>query len=398
MTQRDAKTASRFHAIIVAAGTGSRAGDGPPKQYRLLAGVPVLRRTVDRFLTMPGLASLSVVIGSGQEEMCAQVLGENSTISIVVGGASRQDSARAGLEALTRDAAPSDIVLIHDAARPFVSNSVVERVVSETVRAGAAVPGIPVVDTLKRVDGDGAIGTTVDRAPLRAAQTPQGFVFSEILEAHRDINPDIAVTDDASLYEALGLPVMVVDGDPANLKLTTEADFTMAEARMTAGRRVGTGFGYDVHRLGPGTRIWLMGVELPHDQSLIGHSDADVGLHAITDAILGALAAGDIGAHFPPSDPDWKGVESSRFLAHAMALVTERGAQLEHVDATLICEAPKIGPHRDAMRARVADILNVTLDRVSIKATTTERLGFTGRGEGIACQAVATLSFPGDAS
>lgn len=384
-----------FHAIIVAAGTGSRAGAGLPKQYRPLAGIPVLRRTVDQFMALAGLKSVIVVIGPGQESLCAEVLGEDAPVTVVIGGASRRESARAGLDALTGRAAPDDIVLIHDAARPFVSNALVERVVVKAREKGAAIPAIPVIDTLKRVEKDGAVAETVDRAPLRAAQTPQGFVMSALARAHGDVAASHPATDDASLFEALGLPVAVVDGDPTNLKLTTEADFQMAETRMADTRRVRTGFGYDVHRLGPGTHLWLMGIELSHDRSLIGHSDADVGLHAITDAILGALSAGDIGSHFPPSDPAWRGADSSRFLAHAMALAADRGALLEHVDATLICEAPRIGPHREAMRARVSEILGIETDMVSIKATTTEKLGFTGRGEGIACQAIATLSVPG---
>jgi 2-C-methyl-D-erythritol 4-phosphate cytidylyltransferase/2-C-methyl-D-erythritol 2,4-cyclodiphosphate synthase len=394
MTSPPEEPLPSFHVVIVAAGTGSRAGGDTPKQYRALAGVPVLRRTVDRFLETPGLRTSVVVIGANQDEACVRALGTMKPDRTVVGGATRRESVAAGLAALDGVAAPDDVVLIHDAARPFVSRAVIHRVALAAARDGAALPGVPVVDTVKRVDDGDRIIETVDRGPLRAAQTPQGFRLSEILAAHRDAPPDREATDDAALMELLGRSVTIVDGETANIKLTTSADFDAAEERMAARQVFRTGFGYDVHRLGPGDGVWLMGVRVPHDTALIGHSDADVGLHAVTDAVLGALAEGDIGSHFPPADPQWRGVSSDRFLAHAVSLAAARGARVTHLDATLVCEAPKIGPHRDAMRARVAEIVGCPPRSVSIKATTTEKLGFTGRGEGIACQAVATLSFP----
>ncbi|NMM45993.1 bifunctional 2-C-methyl-D-erythritol 4-phosphate cytidylyltransferase/2-C-methyl-D-erythritol 2,4-cyclodiphosphate synthase [Rhodospirillaceae bacterium KN72] len=386
-----------FHALIVAAGTGQRAGGGVPKQYRLLAGKPVLRRTVDAFAGTPGLQSITVVIGAGQEADCASALSGIETLTVVPGGASRQESVRNGLEDLTRrlgDAAEAAVVLIHDAARPFATPRMIQSVSETAHRAGAALPALPVVDTLKSAAADGTVAATVPRAGLHRAQTPQGFRLGAILAAHRAADPAQEATDDAMLAELAGLPITLVPGEETNVKLTTEADFAAAEQRLSVARETRTGMGFDVHRLVTGDHLWLCGIRIDHDQTLLGHSDADVGLHAITDAILGALGDGDIGQHFPPSDPQWKGAPSDAFLRHAATLAARRDAKILHVDATLICEAPKVGPHRAAMRARVADILGLSKDRVSIKATTTEKLGFTGRGEGIACQAVATLSLP----
>ena len=386
-----------FHVVIVAAGTGQRAGGGVPKQYRLLAGKPVLRRTVDAFIDTPGLQTITVVIGSGQEEDCATALFGVDALAIVPGGASRQESVRNGLEDLA-DRLGTDskeaVVLIHDAARPFASSRMIQSIAETAFRTGAALPALPVVDTLKSEAADGTVAATVPRAGLHRAQTPQGFHLSAILAAHRNADPARDATDDAMLAEVAGLPVTLVPGEETNVKLTTEADFAAAEQRLSVARETRTGMGFDVHRLVAGDHLWLCGIRIDHDRTLLGHSDADVGLHAITDAILGALGGGDIGQHFPPSDPQWKGAPSDAFLRHAAALAARRDAKILHIDATLICEAPKVGPHREAMRARVADILGLPKDRVSIKATTTEKLGFTGRGEGIACQAVATLSLP----
>ncbi|MCX7900443.1 MAG: 2-C-methyl-D-erythritol 2,4-cyclodiphosphate synthase, partial [Methylocystis sp.] len=321
-----------------------------------------------------------------------------------IGGATRQESARNGLEALAQTAAP-DIVLIHDAARPFANAGLIARAIEAARVHGAGVPALPLVDTVKEVDAGGAVVATPDRARLVAVQTPQSFKFDLILAAHRAAAAGgREYTDDAMIAEAAGHKVHIFAGDPANLKLTTQGDFVHAMEKMAASKRAGQnladlpdiriGQGYDVHAFAEGSSVWLGGVEIAHSHALAGHSDADVLSHAITDAILGAISAGDIGAHFPPSEPKWKGARSSIFLAHACELVRARGGMIAHVDATVICEAPKIGPHRDAIRARLADTMNVDIDRVAIKATTTERLGFTGRREGIAALASVVVRLP----
>ena len=380
----------RVAALIVAAGRGTRAGDGPPKQYRMLAGRSVLARTLAAFADHPAVTSVQTVIGAQDTELYrSAVPGDLAASAPVTGGATRQDSVLAGLEALAASDTPPDVVLVHDAARPFVSPALIDRVIAPLIESQyAVVPALPVTDTVKRADpGTNVILETVDRTPLRRVQTPQGFRFADLLAAHRAQRGQ-ELTDDAAVMEAAGHPVALVTGDPENVKLTTVQDFETAGRRLAVTR---TGMGFDVHRFEPGDHVTLCGVDIPHSARLAGHSDADVGLHALTDAVLGAIAEGDIGAHFPPTDPQWKGASSDRFLAHAARLVRDGGGEVLHVDVTLICERPKVGPHREAMRRRVADILGLDMSRVSIKATTTEQLGFTGRREGIAAQAVATV-------
>ena len=376
-------------ALLVAAGSGSRAGSGVPKQYRRVGGKALVAHAVDA-LGHPLIDEIRVVIGPGQEGLYRAAIGERPLPAPVAGGAERQDSVRLGLEAVAAEGGAAR-VLIHDSARPFLPRAVVERLVAALEEAEGAVPVLPVVDTLART-ADG-LGDAVARESLVRVQTPQAFRFEAILAAHRAWTGGPA-TDDAQVARAGGLAVAVVAGDPALEKLTYEEDFERAEARLAASLVSRTGFGFDVHAFGPGDMLWLAGIAVPHGRGLVGHSDADVLLHAVTDAILGAIGEGDIGQHFPPSDPQWRGAASSRFVEHALALVEARGGRLDHVDATLICEAPKIGPHRDSMRASLAGLLRLPLQRVSIKATTTERLGFTGRGEGIAAQAVATVRLP----
>ena len=375
----------RTVALLVAAGSGSRAGGDVPKQYRRIAGKAVLAHAVDRLAAI-GADDIQVVIGEGQEGLYRDAVGTRPLPAPVLGGATRRQSVANGLEALARQ---GDVarVLIHDAARPFVTLDVWERLVAALDDADLAIPALPTVDTTIRADGE-----PVPREGLLRVQTPQAFRFEPILAAHRAWAGGEA-TDDAQIARAAGLRTAIVAGDPALEKLTYEADFRRAETVLLVPR---VGMGFDVHAFAEGRELWLAGVRIPHEKGLAGHSDADVVLHAITDAILGALGAGDIGDHFPPSDPQWRGAASSLFVEHARDLVGRGGGRIEHVDVTVICEAPKIGPHRDAMRARVAALLRLPLQRVSIKATTTERLGFTGRGEGIAAQAIATVSLPED--
>ena len=380
----DGKTA----AVLVAAGSGSRAGGAVPKQYRRIAGKAVLALALDG-LRHPAIDQVLVVIGPGQEGLYRAALGDGSLPAFILGGAERQQSVRNGLEALAQ--AGVDRVLVHDAARPFLPGVVVDRLVAALESHHAAVPVLPVVDTLAAA-GD-ALGSVVPREALARVQTPQAFRFQTLLGAHRAWTGAPA-TDDAQMVRAAGFGVATVAGDPALDKLTYEEDFLRAEAGLAVSLVSRTGFGFDVHAFGPGDMVWLGGIAVPHGRGLIGHSDADVVLHAVTDAILGAIGEGDIGRHFPPSDPQWRGAASSRFVEHALGLVEARGGRIDHVDATVICEAPKIGPHRDAMRARLAGLLRLPVGSVSIKATTTERLGFTGRGEGIAAQAIATVRLP----
>jgi len=385
-------------AVIVAAGLGTRAksdSQATPKQFRALAGRTVLERAVAPFSGHSAIDAVLPVVRAGDEAAVTDLIGDApGVLAPVSGGDSRQASVRAGLEALA-DAGPEH-VLIHDAARPFVSDRIIDNVLAALGRQVGAIPAIAVADTIKRGQS-GRITETVDRSGLYGAQTPQGFRFSAILEAHRAAaSAPGPFTDDASIAEWAGLPVALVAGSAENRKLTTAEDFEMAE-RMFAGAgpdevRVGTGF--DVHGFGDGDGVTLCGVAIPFDKGLSGHSDADVGLHALTDALLGAIADGDIGSHFPPSDPQWKGADSAVFLHHAASLLRDRGGAISNVDVTIICEAPKVGPHRPAMRARIADLLGLDISRVSVKATTSERLGFTGRGEGIAAQAVATVTLP----
>jgi len=374
--------------LIVAAGRGTRLGGEVPKQYRSLAGRSVLRRSVEAFVGHAAVDGVRVVIHPDDRGLYEPAVSGLDLMPPVAGGASRQDSVARGLRSL-RDRSP-EAVLIHDAARPFVDGATIGRVVGALADHDGAIAAVPVVDTLKRGVDDTCAGT-VDRAGLWRAQTPQGFRYQAILAAH-EAHAGQAMTDDAAIAEAAGLRVRLVESSDENFKVTTEDDLRRAERMLADGPGdVRTGMGFDVHRFGPGDHVWLCGVKIPHEAGLVGHSDADAGLHALTDAILGAIAAGDIGAHFPPSDPKWKDAPSDLFLRHAADLVTARGGAVCHVDLTLVCEAPRIRPHVAAMTQRVAEILGVAPDRVGIKATTTERLGFTGRGEGIAAQAVATV-------
>lgn len=382
----------RTIALLVAAGSGSRAGGDTPKQFRVIGGKAVIAHAVDALAAHPGVDAIIVVIGAGQKADVRALLGDRQIAALVEGADSRRGSVRAGLEAIAA-AGGADRILIHDAARPFLPGAVVDRLLNALDGAHGAVPVLPVVDTLVR-GSDGAMGDGVARDDLYRVQTPQAFRFDTILAAHRAWDDAREATDDAQILKGRGHDVMLVAGDEGLEKLTYPADFARAEARCAAARTVRVGMGYDVHRLAPDEQLWLAGILVPHDRGLAGHSDADVALHAIVDALLGALADGDIGSHFPPSDAQWRGASSDRFLAYAGDRVAARGGAIDHVDLTIICEAPKIGPHRDAMRARIAQILNIAIDRVSVKATTTERLGFAGRREGIAAQAIATLSLP----
>ncbi|MEC8033492.1 MAG: bifunctional 2-C-methyl-D-erythritol 4-phosphate cytidylyltransferase/2-C-methyl-D-erythritol 2,4-cyclodiphosphate synthase [Pseudomonadota bacterium] len=377
-------------ALIVAAGQGSRAGGDVPKQYRTIAGKAVLAHAQEAIAGHGAIDAVFVVVADGQQHVARILLGDE--VQVVAGADSRRGSVRAGLEAIDA-AGGADIVLIHDAARPFLPAAVVDRLLEALADSEGAIPTLPVADTLVREDG-GTMADTVERAQLHRVQTPQAFRFATILAAHRAWDEAREATDDAQILRASGHDVMLVQGDERLEKLTYRQDFTRAEALLAPAYVTRVGMGYDVHRLAPGEPLWLGGVLVPHDRGLAGHSDADVALHAIVDAMLGALADGDIGSHFPPSDPQWRGAPSDRFLAYARDRVAARGGRIDHVDLTIICEAPKIGPHRDAMRARIAAILDVPIERVSVKATTTERLGFAGRREGIAAQAVATLSLP----
>jgi 2-C-methyl-D-erythritol 4-phosphate cytidylyltransferase / 2-C-methyl-D-erythritol 2,4-cyclodiphosphate synthase len=388
--------------IVVAAGRGSRAGSGLPKQYRCLAGRPLLSHTLDALTrAAPGAKLLPVIhkddLALFNSSLAELTVEQRKAVSKpVFGGDSRQESVHAGLEALALDKNLKTI-LIHDAARLFVSDTLVERAVAAAIAHGAAVPGVPPTDTVKEINEEGLVLATPPRSRLRAVQTPQAFRFELILAAHRRAAKSGAqdLTDDAAVAEWAGHPVHVFPGDDANMKITTSADLHVAEARLIrelADVRIGQG--YDVHAFGPGDHVWLGGLKIAHDHGLVGHSDADVLSHAITDALLGALAEGDIGSHFPPSDPQWRGAASRIFLAAAAAKVRARGGMIAHIDATLACERPKIGPHRDAIRASIAEIVEIPVDRVAIKATTTERLGFTGREEGMASLAIATVRLP----
>ena len=376
-----------FSAIIVAAGTGSRAGEA--KQWRTLGGRPVLRWSAEALLAA-GASELAVVVAPGAEALAAQALAGIDGWFAVAGGATRAASVQAGLNALR---APTETrVLIHDAARPLLDAATIGRVLAALHGHEAALPVLPVTDSLRR-GADDIMGASIDRDGLWRAQTPQGFRLGAIRDAYAAWAGPSSPTDDVEVARAAGQAVAMVAGDARLMKLTYPEDFTMAEAMIRRQTRVGQGF--DAHRWGPGSSVWLCGVEIPHDQTLIGHSDADAGLHALTDAILGAMGDGDIGDHFPPTDPQWKGASSDRFLIHAVERLAARGGRLVNVDVTLICERPKVKPHRQAMRERLADLLSLPLDAVSVKATTTEAMGFTGRGEGLAAQAIATIELTG---
>ncbi len=387
--------------VVVAAGRGARLGAGRPKQYLDCAGKPLLAYTLEALTAAWPFSAVTVAIHADDRPLYDATLAHLSPAARAaigppaVGGATRQRSVLAGLEALA--SAGPDLVLIHDAARPFPSRDLVARAVEAASAHGAAAPGTPMSDTVKQVDAEGKVLATPARASLRAVQTPQAFRFPLILEAHRSaaLKGVGDLTDDVAVAEWSGAPAFVFEGDPMNLKVTTMQDLRTAEARLTgAAGETRVGQGFDVHAFAPGDHLWLCGIRIPHTQALSGHSDADVGLHALADAIYGALAEGDIGAHFPPSDPQWKGAPSHLFLAHAAERVRARGGFIVHLDLTLVCEAPRIGLHREAMRARVAEIAGLDVGRVAVKATTTERLGFAGRGEGIACLTTATVQLP----
>ncbi|MEZ7274883.1 bifunctional 2-C-methyl-D-erythritol 4-phosphate cytidylyltransferase/2-C-methyl-D-erythritol 2,4-cyclodiphosphate synthase [Sphingobium sp. 10 DY56-G10] len=377
-------------ALIVAAGQGNRVGGDVPKQYRVVAGKTVLAHAHEALASHDAIDGVVVVVAAGQQDLAQALLGED--VQVVVGADSRRGSVHAGLEAIAA-AGGADIVLIHDAARPFLPPVVVDRLLDALMDKDGAIPILPVADTLVRGAG-GLMENTVDRAQLHRVQTPQAFRFPAILAAHRTWDTAHDATDDAQILRACGHDVILVQGDERLNKLTYEQDFSRVQALLAPVFVTRVGMGYDVHRLAAGEPLWLGGVLVPHDRGLAGHSDADVALHAIVDALLGALGDGDIGSHFPPSDPQWRGASSDRFLAHARDRVKAHQGRIDHIDLTIICEAPKIGPHREAMRARIAEILEVSIGQVSVKATTTERLGFAGRREGIAAQAVATLSLP----
>jgi 2-C-methyl-D-erythritol 4-phosphate cytidylyltransferase/2-C-methyl-D-erythritol 2,4-cyclodiphosphate synthase len=378
-----------FSAVVVAAGAGLRAGPGEPKVWRTLGGKPIVRWSVEGLLSA-GAREVVVVVARDRLGQLDEALIGLEGWKAVTGGRTRAESVQAGLAAIT--AGRTQPVLVHDAARPFVSRDHVGRLLAALDLADGAVPALPVADTLKR--GESLIDETVSREGLWRAQTPQAFRFGRLKAAYRRWPATEEPTDDAAVMERAGAHVAMVPGDPMLMKLTYPEDFRLAEQLAASRRIVRTGLGIDAHRFGPGDVVWLCGIRIEHDLGLIGHSDADAGLHAITDAVLGAIGAGDIGEHFPPTDPRWKGASSDQFLRHAVSLVKARGGRIVNADVTLICERPKIGPHRQEMRARIADLLGVPADRVGVKATTTEGMGFTGREEGIMAQAVVSVETP----
>jgi 2-C-methyl-D-erythritol 4-phosphate cytidylyltransferase/2-C-methyl-D-erythritol 2,4-cyclodiphosphate synthase len=383
-------------ALVVAAGSGLRMGGELPKQFLPLAGKPLLRHCLETFAAHPRIAGVKVVINDSYRELYESATAGLPLLAPAFGGQTRQASVRNGLESLLGN--PPDLVLIHDAARPFIDAPTIDRTIDALQDHEGALVAVQVVDTLKRAEGKFS-GETVDRTGLWRAQTPQGFRFQPILAAHRRAASGPEMTDDAAVAEAAGIKVVLVSGIVNNFKVTTRADFEraehmMAEQRAAVPLEYRTGSGYDVHRLIDGDGVTLCGIVIPHDKTLEGHSDADVAMHALTDAILGAIAAQDIGAHFPPSDPQWRGAPSWKFLDHAIKLVAKKGGRVTHCDITIICERPKVGPHREAMIARLAEIMGIDAGRISVKATTTEKLGFTGRNEGIAAQAMATVALP----
>ncbi|MEJ2375011.1 MAG: bifunctional 2-C-methyl-D-erythritol 4-phosphate cytidylyltransferase/2-C-methyl-D-erythritol 2,4-cyclodiphosphate synthase [Pseudolabrys sp.] len=378
--------------VVVAAGKGTRVGGDVPKQFRRVGDDIMLRRTLATLVQAPAVDLVQPVIRLADRTLFDQAATGLDLLPPAGGGATRQASVRAGLEALAPH--QPEIVLVHDAARPFASPALIKRAIEAAQENGAAVPGLPVTDTVKTIDAHGFVQQTLARESLRSIQTPQGFAYPALLAAHRRAAEQGRedFTDDAALAEWAGMKVAVFAGEPDNIKITSAEDFARVEAaRFSNLGDVRTGFGFDVHAFAPGDHVMLGGVAIPHILGLTGHSDADVGLHALTDAILGALADGDIGSHFPPSDPQWKGAASHVFFTFAVERVKARGGRIAHLDLTLVCEAPKIGPHRDAMRENIAQLAGLTLDRVAVKATTSEKLGFTGRGEGIAAHATATV-------
>lgn len=382
-------------AVVVAAGRGVRAGSELPKQFRQIGGDTLLRRALSTFVNAPDVDIVQPVIRAEDADIVSALTRGMNILSPVFGGATRQVSVRAGLEAL--ESRRPEIVLVHDAARPFASAALISRAINAAKQTGAAIPALPVTDTVKRVDSGDMVEATLERSSLRLVQTPQAFAFATLLDAHRRAAAQKRddFTDDAALAEWAGLKVAVFAGEPGNVKLTTADDFRRAEAIQSATLGdVRTGSGLDVHAFGPGDHVTLGGIPIPHGQALTGHSDADVALHALTDAILGALAEGDIGAHFPPTDPQWRGASSDRFFTFAVERVQARRGRIAHLDLTIVCEAPRIGVHRDNMRANIARLAGINIERVAVKATTSEKLGFTGRGEGIAAYATATVRLP----
>lgn len=370
-------------ALIVAAGQGRRAGGNFPKQFAPVAGLPMIAHSYRALANHSAIDSVLVVIGEGQQALLEAALGP---VPFVIGGETRRDSARAGLEAIGE----AERVLIHDAARPFLPAAVIDRLLASLDAHHGAVPVLPVADTL--VSGDSLLGAVVPREGVHRVQTPQAFRFRTVLDAHRAWPDGEEATDDAQMLRRAGHDVALIQGDRALEKITHPEDFAAADRLRPM--RVRSAMGFDVHRFEAGQELWLGGLRIPHSRGLSGHSDADVALHAITDALLGTIGAGDIGMHFPPSDPQWRGAASARFLEHAAGLVVERGGVIDFIDLTLICEAPKIGPHREAIRTNIAALLRLPPASISVKATTTERLGFTGRGEGMAAQAIATIRVP----
>lgn len=392
-------SAPRTAALIVAAGRGHRLGAALPKQYLGLAGVAVLRHALERFARHPGIDLVQVVIAEADLPLYDAATAGLELPPAVTGGSTRQRSVLNGLEGLAGRGV--ELVAIHDAARPLVDAGTITRTLEAAARDGVdgALAAVPLADTLKRADGETMVAATISRHLLWRAQTPQVFRFERILAAHRAVaalgdDEATALTDDSAVAEQAGCRIALVESPERNFKITTDADLARAERELALAMETRTGTGFDVHAFGPGDAVSLCGVSVPHTQGLVGHSDADVALHALTDALLGTIGAGDIGAHFPPADPQWRGASSDRFLRHAADLVTKRGGRIVNLDVTIICERPKVGPHRERMRARVAEILDIAVDRVAVKATTTEKLGFTGRGEGIAAQAIATVAVP----
>jgi 2-C-methyl-D-erythritol 4-phosphate cytidylyltransferase / 2-C-methyl-D-erythritol 2,4-cyclodiphosphate synthase len=382
-------------AIVVAAGRGLRVGGNRPKQYLTVGGETVVRRSLRLFCEHPAIDRVQPVVHTDDQDLFAAAARNLNLLPAVAGGATRQESVFAGLDAL-RTHRP-DIILIHDAARPSASPALVSRATEAARAHGAAVPGLPVADTIKSVDDTGTVTATLDRAALRTVQTPQAFAFQALLAAHERARAAGRndFTDDAALAEWAGLRVTIFEGEAANVKLTTPDDLLRANATHAGALSdIRTGSGFDVHTFGDGDHVMLGGVRIPHDRGVVGHSDADVALHALTDAVLGAIADGDIGTHFPPSDERWRGASSDRFLAFAAERVRARGGEITLLDTTVLCEAPRVGPHREQIRARIADIAGIGIERVSIKATTMERMGFIGRAEGLAAMATATIRLP----
>lgn len=384
-----------LHAIVLAAGSGSRSGGVTPKQYRLLGGRSVLAHSVATLLAHPAVTAVNIVVSAGGEAEAQEALGALADrVTLVAGGDARRASVFNALEKLAKGNETPSHVLVHDSARPGLPASVIDRLV-QALESGAqaAMPVLPVVDTLV-ADHAGQSGDLVDRTPLRRVQTPQAFAFPALLAAHRGWDAAEEATDDAQMVRAGGIDVQLVEGDARLEKITLPGDHERMERLLDTSLIGRTGLGFDVHRLVEGEELWLCGILVPHSHGLSGHSDADVAIHALVDALLGTLSEGDIGSHFPPSDPQWRGARSEKFLAFAVDRIAARGGIIDHVDVTIICEAPKIGPHRDAMRAKLAGMMGLPVDLVSVKATTTERLGLTGRREGIAAQAVASVRLP----